>query len=128
MNGEPENDDLDPLLGTIVDDDIPDLVGLPPPPRPMLEVVEDDEEVWELNVPPPRPKVYCESCGHVDSHADGCPRADALENLAALDAEEAAIEAARAAEPEPITPLIRRIGASLLRRFARFVEPPEKSG
>lgn len=74
----------------------------------------------EIVLPAP-PKQYCESCGHVDSHGYGCPQA-AAEQMMLEDAEEEAIEAS-SLEPEPILPLVRRIGASVLRRFAKVIEP-----
>jgi hypothetical protein len=121
--GDDSDEDIHPLLGTIVEDDIPALVDLPPPPaieNPMLG------DLHHIEVPPPRRKTYCESCGHVDSHASGCPRGEALEAIAELDREEAAEALMRAADPEPIIPLMRRIGASLLRRVARIVEPAKR--
>lgn len=120
MNGEPEDDEeRHPLLGTIVDDDIPHLIDLPPPPA-----ARQEPELYVVEHRPAPAKTYCESCSHVDSHADGCPRGDALDGLAELDREEAALEARSGGDaPEPITPLVRRIGASLLRRVARVLEP-----
>ena len=102
-----------PLIGGL---DLPDL-----PASPL--------EYRRVEVPPAHRKTYCESCGHVDAHAPGCPQATAAMMLEELDAEDAAEELAAAPEtgaPEPITPLLRRIGASILRRFARIVEPDDR--
>jgi len=97
-----------PLIGGL--DDI-DLVNLPAAPH----------SVQRARAPL---STYCESCGHVDSHASGCPQANADAMLEELDEEEA-LETMTAVQnaPEPILPLIRRIGASLLRRFAQTIDP-----
>lgn len=110
-----DEDEFHPVIGTIVEDDIPDILDLPPPPAPERQYVVEHR--------PGTMKTYCESCGHVDSHAAGCPRGEALDQLAELDREEQELAARAAGDPEPITPLVRRIGASLLRRVARALEP-----
>lgn len=70
---------------------------------------------------------YCDACGHVDAHAQGCPAARQRALLQELEAEEMAEAnpAAQQTAPEPIAPLVRRIGASLLVRLARWIEPPK---
>jgi hypothetical protein len=102
-----------------------------PPEHPLIAGYEHEVDfldvpaLVDLPQPPATPrKTYCESCGHVDSHATGCPAAAAASMVAEDELEEQAEAATAAAlDPEPLTPLIRRIGTSLLLRVARFVSP-----
>lgn len=81
--------------------------------------VEDwaEDAVTEAKPTPPKPKQYCETCGHVDSHAEDCPEAMEPEHAPTVR-----IDVKTAQKPEPIVPLLRRIGASAVRRVARKVE------
>ena len=82
--------------------------ALPPlPPSPIVHLGDA-----------PLGKGYCDACGGIGGHTPGCGgqrREEALEELAAMDAED---QEKRDNQPEPIIPLVRRIGASILRRFA----------
>jgi len=112
-----ESSDLQPPAHPLIGDSAWEMPDLPESPVG-----------YRVEVPPPQRKTYCESCGHVDSHAPGCPQATAEAMLEELDAEDAAELASQGGigAPEPITPLLRRIGASILRRFARVIDPGER--
>ncbi len=99
---------MHPLLGNINKDGIP-------------VITEDDAEVAKavpvkpiLRRPRPLPpKAYCESCGHVDSHAHGCP---------AVAQPTAEIMPPELAEPPEPPPLVRKALAHLLHAIANRLE------
>lgn len=112
------------------------------PPHPLIqssEILEESDIFGILDLPRPssvepeeRPPLapsrsYCESCGHVGGHGKGCP-AEAAEAMALEIAgeDEADARELAARTPEPILPLVRRIGASLLRRAAGILAPENK--
>lgn len=55
-------------------------------------------------------RVYCEHCGHIDGHAPDCPGQQLTPPKAVPRAQ------TPQGSPEPIAPLVRRIGRSMLLR------------
>lgn len=71
-------------------------------------------------------KPYCDSCGYVGGHDPLCPVANAVRELAAIEAEERAAEDEVSVPPKDsteIVPHLRRAVAGLLRRVAKRLEP-----
>ena len=101
----------------------PALGGIDEEGTPAQAEVADVERSLPVQLPkmpaPPRRKSYCDICGMVDEHADGCDvltHQEAQQSLAELDAEE------QRPEVPAIRPMLRRIGATLLRRLAAKIE------
>jgi hypothetical protein len=67
---------------------------------------------------------YCDSCGHVDSHAHDCPQQVAIDAKLEAEREEALerAEAHDAREDKPIRQLARELGGAIFRRIARAID------
>jgi len=107
--------EMHPLIGVagddvdIIEDDPTSVLGNPPAP-PRLPTMQA-----------PRPmSTYCDGCGYVDSHAEDCIEQVRVD-IARANRREEALE--RAAEGETTTGLLRRLGAAVLRRLAKRLEP-----
>jgi hypothetical protein len=102
-----------PLLGVDTNEDKLEASDLPP-----IESMHTEGEAL--------PQFYCDSCGHVGSHASGCPEAarQELERMSAdeMDAEPEAEVPTRRRDPE-VLPLAKQLVGVILRRVARWIDP-----
>lgn len=84
----------------------------------VLATSEIPQDVLETTMQTPRDH-YCDDCGHVGGHAPDCP---AARRASLLEEEPEAPPRRRAPEIEPVGPLVRRIGRSLLLRVLHALD------
>lgn len=100
---------MHPLLGGISDEG-----------EPVVTVERDAvHEALPVELPSPEPptapkqKSYCETCGHVDSHATDCPEVQPAHET---------VDVAELANEDSLRRQLRKLGATVLRRLAKKLD------
>lgn len=100
---------MHPLLGGISDEG-----------EPVVTIERDAvQQHLPVELPAPEPpalpkqKSYCETCGHVDTHAADCPEAQPAHET---------VNVAELADEDSLRRQLRKLGATLLRRLAKKLD------